>query len=116
MHVLSAIVSLLIAAAGFHYLFFSIAALNLRGVEDLATNRRRVRLRRINGAAMLLLSALLFWGLWTFDEANIQDHPDRFVLIWIAILALLMIVLFLAIIDLRLTKKLKRTRTDEPKP
>jgi hypothetical protein len=116
MHVLSAIVSVLIAAAGWHYLFFSVAASRLLGVEDAATNRRRVRLRRTNGAVMLVLSGLLFYGLWTFDQEHIESNSERFVLIWIAVLVLLMVVLFLGIIDLRLTNKLRRTKSDEPKP
>ena len=47
MNFLPAIFALLVAAAGWYYLFYSKAAIGLRGIEDDRQNRLRVRLRRL---------------------------------------------------------------------
>lgn len=114
MGALPGIFSLLVAAAGWHYLFYSRAATKLVQVEDQATNLRRARLRRIGGFSMLILGVLFFAGFYSVDA---KHSPAAFVAIWICVFALLFLVVFLALIDVRLTARLRRSRTKlPPKP
>src|SRR4051812_31437088 len=61
---------LVIAITGFYYLFSSRGARHLTVIEPSPANTRRLLLRRINGAAMMLLAALLYLGLRVFDPAQ----------------------------------------------
>jgi drug/metabolite transporter (DMT)-like permease len=106
---LGAIFSLLTAAAGWHYLFYSRAAHRLGILEDAALNERRVTLRRVNGVVMILLAIVFLLGFYTVD-ADLQ--PAAFLGIWVAVFLLLLAVVFLALIDLRLTFKLRDRRRD----
>ena len=106
---LGAIFSLLTAAAGWHYLFYSRAAHRLGVIEDAVLNERRVTLRRVNGVVMILLAVFFLLGFYTVD-ADLQ--PAAFVGIWVAVFLLLLAVVFLALIDLRLTFKLRDRRRD----
>jgi UDP-N-acetylmuramyl pentapeptide phosphotransferase/UDP-N-acetylglucosamine-1-phosphate transferase len=105
--IITDILSLLIAIAGWYYLFNSRAAANLQGVESDSRNRRRVRLRRAGGTAMLLLAVGLLVGFNTVDAGQ---SPHAYLLVWTAVMILLMIVVILALIDLRMTLKLRRNR------
>lgn len=103
------IFSLLTAAAGWYYLFYSRAAQKLQAVEEKRTNARRVLLRRAGGAIMLALGVLFFAG---FQEGL----PDgAFLGIWLGVLALLGAIVLLALYDVRLTWKLHRHRQN-PRP
>jgi len=101
---LPASVSLLIGIAGWHYLFFSRAAHRLGTIEAESANARRIVLRRTNGVALILLAALLYAGCTAIDP---KGSPQIFVAAWIAIFALLSISIVLALIDLRLTLRVR---------
>src|SRR5437764_3222269 len=107
MDVFSTSFSLLVAAAGWYYMFYSRAAANLNGIEDEALNRRRHRLRRAGGLVMFLLAIALFAGFHSVDSAT---SAQGFVLVWISVFLLLLTVVLLALVDLRLTWKLRRRR------
>jgi hypothetical protein len=107
MYPLSAVFSLLVAAAGWYYMFYSRAVANLSSIEDQAINRRRLRLRRAGGFIMFLLAIALFAGFHTVDSAT---SAQAFVLVWLSVFVLLLTVLLLAMADLRLTWKLRHNR------
>jgi peptidoglycan/LPS O-acetylase OafA/YrhL len=108
---LSAILALLVATAGWYYMFYSRAAQRLGGVEGAAANLQRVRLRRINGFVMFLLAICLFAGVWTYDS---HKAPGPYLLVWVVAFVLLLVIVVLALLDLRLTAKLRRTARPEP--
>lgn len=111
MGVLPGIFSLLVGACGWYYLFYSRAARKLEGVEDDATNRRRGRLRRIGGMTMLLLAVFIYAGFYTVDA---KHSPAAFLLTWVVVFVLLFLIVLLALVDLRLTARLRRNRTKPP--
>ena len=100
------IFSFLVAAAGWYYLFYSRAAHRLALIEDQDLNQKRIRLRRIGGAVMILLAASVFAGVFTVQT------PHWFVAVWLAVLVLLGTIVVLALADLRLTLKLRRRKQD----
>ena len=104
MHPLAAIFALLVAAAGWFYMFYSRAAHNLAGIENDAINRKRIKLRRLNGFVMFLLAILFFAGFWTVDP---QQSAGWYLAIWLSVLLLLGLIVILVMIDLRLTLKLR---------
>ena len=103
----SAIFALIVAAAGWYYMFYSRAAERLAEVEEQQLNQRRVRLRRICGFAMLLLAVCFFTLFWTFDP---EQSRVAFALMMLAVLILLATVVILALIDVRLTYRLRQQR------
>jgi drug/metabolite transporter (DMT)-like permease len=107
MHAFTSIFSLLVAAAGWYYMFYSRAASNLTGIEDEQLNHRRQRLRQIGGFVMLLLAVALFAGFHTVDA---KTSAQAFLLVWMAVFLLLMTIVLLAMVDLRLTWKLRHRR------
>ena len=102
-----ATLSLLISVAGWHYLFYSRSAGGLASLEMPSANRRRIGLRRAGGCAMMGLAICFFAGFFTFD---FHEQPHAFVAIWLAVFLLLAIIVILALIDLRLTVKLRQER------
>lgn len=112
MHALSAVFALLVAAAGWYYMFYSRAAQRLGDVEGQRLNLRRVRLRKITGFIMILLATCFFTLFWTFDP---NHAPGAFVLMALAVLVLLGAIVVLAMIDLRLTWQIRR-RTQREHP
>ena len=107
MSAFSTIFSLLIAAAGWYYMFYSRAAVNLHGIEDESLNRRRQRLRQVGGFVMILLAIGLFAGFHTVDPTA---SAKTFLLVWLCVFLLLCAVLMLAMLDLRLTWRLRHRR------
>ncbi|MCC7351073.1 MAG: hypothetical protein IT446_10930 [Phycisphaerales bacterium] len=107
---LPAIFALLAGAAGWYYLFYSKAAHALRSVEGERVNNQRMRLRRINGLMMLLLATAFFAGFRTVDE---KRSPEMFMLVWLAVLMLLAVVVILAMVDMRLTMKLRERQNKD---
>jgi hypothetical protein len=105
----SILFSLLIGIFGWYYLFYSRAAHRLSTIEADALNIRRIRLRRINGGAMMVLAALYYIGTRAIDA---HERPRTFITVWIGVACTLLIVVILALIDLRLTTRL-RMRKDE---
>ena len=106
MRTLSAIFALLIAAIGWYYLFYSRAADRLEGVEEARTNRLRGMLRRTNAIIMLLIAVGIAVATYRFD---MERMPTQFGLTWLAVMMLLFVSVVLALIDVRLTLKLRRT-------
>ena len=99
------IFTLLVAVAGWFYLFYSRAAQKLEGLEENRLNRRRVGLRRAGGAVMLLLAIGFFAGLNSIEP---RGNPRAFVLIWGGVMVLLAAMVGLALIDVRLTARLRQ--------
>jgi Na+/H+ antiporter NhaD/arsenite permease-like protein len=102
--------ALLTAAAGWFYLFYSRAAHNLSNVENQADNRNRVLLRRAGGVCMIALGVCFFMGFNTFDP---KERPSAFVTTWFAVFLLLGTTMVLALIDVRLTIRLRRRREQQ---
>ena len=96
-------IPLLVGVAGWYYLFYSRAAHRLATIEVNAANARRIRLRRMNGAVMLVLAALIYIGARGIDP---EQRPRAFLAVWIGVFFLLLAVVVLALVDLRLTMKL----------
>ena len=108
-----AIFSLLVGAIGWYYLFYSQASQKLIAIEDQQTNHRRGLLRRINAIVMLLLAVGIAVGMFKFDP---DRTPREFLLVWGSVMLLLFVSVALALVDLRLTMKLRgalRERRDE---
>lgn len=104
-----ALFSLAIAAAGWYYMFYSHAASRLSPYEGQPLNTLRIRLRRIGGFFMFLLAVAVFALFFSIDSSG--HHVTKpFFLLLLAILLLLSAVLVLALVDLRLTARLRRGR------
>lgn len=103
---LAGIFALLTGAAGWFYLFYSRAAHRLHGIEDQRINARRIALRRVGGVAMLLLGGFFFAGFYAFEDPH--QTPTAFLAVWLTVFALLAALVVLALIDLRLTRQLRR--------
>jgi len=99
------IFSLLVAATGWYYAFYSDAATALVALEAQALNVRRVRLRRAGGVLMILLAICFYLGSVSADP---QTQPLRYVFLWIGVMTLMTSIVVLALIDIRLTWKLKQ--------
>lgn len=97
---LAGILALLIAIAGWFYLFYSKAAHKLTGLENAAINTRRIRLRRVAGVVLLLLASCFYAG---FSRLDAPLSAGEFIAIWGAVLVLLLCVVVLGLIDLRYT-------------
>jgi UDP-N-acetylmuramyl pentapeptide phosphotransferase/UDP-N-acetylglucosamine-1-phosphate transferase len=102
---LSAIFALIVAAAGWYYLFYSKAASRLAGIEGDQQNRLRVRLRRIGGLVIILLGGL-FYALLTLDERETRTA----LLLLTGVFLLMLVLLVLGLVDLRLTRRMRRNR------
>jgi UDP-N-acetylmuramyl pentapeptide phosphotransferase/UDP-N-acetylglucosamine-1-phosphate transferase len=102
--------SLLTAAAGWYYVFYSRAARRLEGLEERGINVRRIRLRRVGGGAMMLLGVLFFVGF----QRWIETSAGVFLAVWLGVLCLLAAIVALGLIDLRLTWKLRNLRGRGP--
>jgi hypothetical protein len=100
---LPGIFSLLVLASGWYYIFYSPAAHRLAAIEEQHLNRFRIRLRRFNGVVMMLLAVAFYAAVYTFG-------PESKALPWafITILLLLAAMLVLALIDVNLTRRLRR--------
>ncbi len=107
MQPLPGVLAFIVLGAGWYYLFYSPAAKRLSGMEQPADNALRVRLRRANGIVMMLLAVAFFASYYTVDERT-PGHWAILVLMLIPILLCAMIIL--ALIDVRLTRKLRRER------
>lgn len=101
------ILSLLIAAIGWYYMFYSRAAKNLQGIEARQINFKRVLCRRINGGLIMVLGILVFTG-----SQNLR--PLVFVVVWILAMVFLATSIVLAMVDVRLTWKLAQSRRRGP--
>jgi hypothetical protein len=103
------VLSLLIAATGWHYLFYSRAVKLLEEIEFRELNAKRVLYRRINGGLLMALGLLTFCGVQNL-------RPVVFVGIWIAAMVVLATIVVLAMVDVRLTWKLAQSRRRRSRP
>ena len=101
-----AVFSLVVAAVGWYYMFYSTAATRLGEVEPHPLNVLRVRLRRVGGFFMLLLAVCFFALFFTVDLSR-QTFAAFFM--FLATFLVLGTIVVLALVDLRLTWKLRRT-------
>lgn len=104
--VVSDIVAGLAAAMGWYYMFYSRAAQRLETIEAQHINRWRIRLRRVGGGVMMLLGVLFFAGSQALA-------PIPYILVWTGVMLALLLILGLALFDLRLTWELRKTRRRE---
>lgn len=95
------------AASGWYYMFYSRAAGRLQGIENERINRRRVRLRRAGGGVLMLLGVLFFAG-------SQELAPVPYLLVWSGVMVLLLAIVVLALIDLRLTLEMQKSRRQGP--
>ena len=121
MLILAGTLSLLIAAAGWYYMFYSRAAQKLSGIEETAANNRRIRLRRLNGLTMCALAVVMYIGVaalaQTDASGNARPNVQIFLGMMTLLLVLIVILLVLGLMDLRLTHELrKRFRRDQDPP
>ncbi len=101
--------SLPVALIGAYYLVNASSVGWLGDLEGQNANRVRVRLRRANGIVMLLLSVALYLGIArVFDLGPDESVGQVAPIAWIATLPLLFMMVLLAWLDMRLTRKLKR--------
>jgi len=107
MQPLTAAFSLLVAASGWYYMFYSRAATHLAHVEGEKTARTRHRLRQANGAVMFLMGILFYAG---FNAIDYTSSPSAFIAVWFGVFMLLSAIVVLALLDLRLTFKMRRRR------
>ena len=105
--------AVLVAAAGWYYMFYSRAASSLGGLESDILNRQRVRLRRVGGFCMFLLGVAFFVLFQSIDR---QDRPKLFFLMLLLVFILLLAIVALGLVDLRLTWKLRRKIRREDAP
>jgi hypothetical protein len=110
---LPAIFALLVAAVGWYYLFYSQASNRLGGIEEDRSNRLRGTLRRVNAIVMLLLAVgiAVLWYRFDWDR-----QPTHVAVTLLVILLLLLLCVILALIDVRLTWKLRRTLRERKRP
>jgi hypothetical protein len=107
MAALTSIFSLLVGAAGWYYMFYSRAALKLGGVEGERRSRVRHRFRQANGFVMFLLAIALYAGFNSVDPAT---SAQAFVTVWFSVFVLLLVIVLLAMVDVRLTWGLRHAR------
>jgi len=110
MALMAGIFSLLVAAAGWYYLFYSNAAHKLATLEETAINAKRIRLRRVGGFLLIALAMLLYIGSAVVDW---EKPTVWFLITWFGVMVLLGAVTMLALIDLRLTNQLRQRRKRE---
>jgi membrane protein YdbS with pleckstrin-like domain len=96
---------LLIAAFGWYYLFYSRASQYLGAIEDQRNNRIRGVLRRINALVMLIMAVGIALGTYKFDQRGTEL---QFLVTWAVVMFLLLVFIVLAMIDVRLTWKLRQ--------
>jgi peptidoglycan/LPS O-acetylase OafA/YrhL len=102
---LPAAFALLVAATGWYYLFQVRVPVDPGDEQGRLFNLRRYRLRRLGGLMMLALGVLIFAGFFAVD----QTQPTRaFFLIWLSVCILVVAVLMLALVDIRLTWKMRQ--------
>lgn len=103
---LPAIFALLVAAAGWYYMFYSTAAQNLQGIEDRQQNRLRVRLRRAGGLVIMLLG-VAFYGMFVMLR---EQRAFAALLLMAVVFVLMLTIVVLGLVDIRLTSRMRRER------
>ena len=103
---LPAIFSLLIAAAGWFYVLHASRAKHLTMFENNRDNKLRIRLRQVCGGTIMTL-AVLFYVAYLLAER--KASPAGLAVCLLLIVAGLPVILFLAWVDLRLTRKMRES-------
>ena len=98
------IFSLLCAAAGWYYLMHAGSAAKLGEYERPADNQLRIRLRRWGGILLVVIAVAFYIG---FRIADQHGNPISVMMCLLIVCLLLPVVLFLAFVDLRLTRKMR---------
>jgi UDP-N-acetylmuramyl pentapeptide phosphotransferase/UDP-N-acetylglucosamine-1-phosphate transferase len=104
MHTFSAIIAIITAAAGLYYLINSTAARRLEDIEATHHNRQRIRLRRTGGLVMIAMAvcfALIF---------RLPAESAAFLGLLVLVLVLVLVMLVLAMMDWRLTWRIRHRR------
>lgn len=104
MSYLPAIFALLCGAAGWFYFLHASRAAYLEGMEQPRDNALRIRLRRIGGVLMFVL-AIAFYASYALSQRH--GNPLLVLLCMAVTILLLPVILFLAWVDLRLTRKMR---------
>ena len=112
MNYLPAIFSLIVAAAGWFYLFYSRAAANLAAVEATPANRLRIRLRRVGGLMMILLAVSFYVGFVAIERRSARTAAAFLLAVFLTMSAIVV----LGLVDLRLTHKLRRSQKKQDPP
>jgi hypothetical protein len=106
MPLLATAFSILVVVAGTYYLLHTGSALRLGRYESHLLNRRRIRLRRLGGAAMLVLGTCFFAG--SLKMAADRLPPRLFLALWLVVILMLLLIVILAAIDVILTYRIYR--------
>lgn len=101
---LPGILAVFVATVGGYYLLVSPAGSELAEFEAQHLNRLRRKMRRGGGLAMLLLSAALF----TLFAAAEREAFATMRWALVGVMAVLFVLMVLALVDVRLTQKLRR--------
>ncbi len=106
MSFLPAIFALIVAAAGWFYIMHASRATSLQQFEAASDNRLRIRLRRIGGGLMIALAIAFYVGYLTAERKG-----DAWIMLacMAVVVLLLPVILFLAYVDLRLTRKMRES-------
>ena len=103
------IFAFVVMASGWYYLFYSRAAERLGRFEGEPVNVTRIRLRRVGGLVIMGLGAALYVGFYGVQ----WDPPTRaFMTVWLLVFFLLAAAVMLAMVDVHLTRKLRRTLSE----
>jgi hypothetical protein len=108
-----AVFSLLVAVAGFFYLQHAGGAGRLADLEGQKENALRIRLRRFGGAAMIGLALAFYVG---FSVADRRGSPLLVLACLCVIVLLLPVILFLAWVDLRMTRRMREAIKKKARP
>jgi len=100
------IFALLCGAAGWFYFLHAARAKELMSIETERDNALRIRLRRVGGLLMVLLAIAFYAG---YAIANRQGSAVIVLVCLSAVVLLLPVILFLAWVDVRLTRKMRQT-------
>lgn len=103
---LPAIFALIVAAAGWFYIFYSRAASKLAGIEPHHANQLRIRLRRTCGLGMIALAIAFYAGCVAMERGSWAAAAG-----WmLGVFGLMIAILILALVDVRLTRKLRNSQ------
>lgn len=104
MSLLPGIFALLVASAGWFYILHAARATALQQYEKPQDNRLRIRLRRAGGGLMIALAIAFYVGYITAER---KGSAAVVLGCMAAVVLLLPLILFLAYVDLRLTRKMR---------
>jgi hypothetical protein len=104
--IIPTIFSLLCAGAGWYYLMHAGSAAKLGSYERPADNLLRIRLRRWGGILLVMIAIAFYIG---FRVADADGNGVVVALSMLTVIVLLPIVLLLALVDMKLTRKMRES-------